>query len=98
MHSVLQGGPADLQGIQTGDIFVTIDGAPVQELRTEEVAAKIMGPQGSSVPVRIKRGQENIDLDLIRDSLKPIERTAATHGLPAKYSDGNCCKEFQSSL
>jgi C-terminal processing protease CtpA/Prc len=66
-----------------GDVLVAIDGADVSQMRTEEVAARLMGPQGTLVPVCIRRGQDTIDVKMIRDNLRPVERSADMRGLAA---------------
>ena len=57
-----------------GDILVTIQGAPVHEMQTEEVATRLMGPPGSTVPVRIQRNHQIIDVELIPDNLQSQPR------------------------
>lgn len=63
---VIPGTPAQRAGIKAGDKIVTVDGADVTRLLTEEVANKVKGPEGTSVTVGILRGQETLSFTMNR--------------------------------
>ena len=64
----LEGSPAQKAGIQPGDLILEIDREPIQGITLSEAMAKIRGPLGSEVLLRILRhGSRKIGL--------PIERT-----------------------
>jgi len=54
--------PAASAGIQVGDTIMGVDGQSVEDLRIEDLGAKIMGPSGTEVVLSMKRqGQEAIE-------------------------------------
>jgi len=52
------GGAADLAGIRTNDVIITINGTPVRELDYEEVVGRLRGPVGSTVLLEVFRAGE----------------------------------------
>jgi carboxyl-terminal processing protease len=63
---VIPGTPAQRAGLKAGDKIVTVDGADVTHLVTEEVANKVKGPEGSAVTVGVLRGTENLSFTMTR--------------------------------
>ena len=63
--------------------MVAIDGSDVSQMRSEEVAARLVGPQGTLVSICIRRGQDTIVIKMIRDNLRPVERSTDMRGLAA---------------
>lgn len=55
----IEGGPADLSGIQHGDAIVEIDKSDVRGLGVGEVVRRLRGPVGSLVDVVVQRGGES---------------------------------------
>ncbi len=53
--TVFKGGPAAGAGIQPGDIFVSVDGAPTAGLNIDQIIAKIQGKNGTSVSLGMYR-------------------------------------------
>src|SRR5438477_5428871 len=53
---VIPGTPADRAGIREGDRIVTVDGADVTNLQTDEVANKVRGAEGTPVTIGVLRG------------------------------------------
>ncbi|MBU2699214.1 carboxyl-terminal processing protease [Sporomusaceae bacterium BoRhaA] len=69
--SPIEGTPGDQAGIQSGDQIVKIDGQLTKELALDEAVNKIRGPEGSSVVLSIKRGNEEIkDYTLVRSNIQ----------------------------
>ena len=52
----IAGSPAEKAGIQTGDIVLAIDGAPLDGLTVDGARDKIRGPKGTVVALSIQRG------------------------------------------
>ncbi|MBW1876936.1 MAG: S41 family peptidase [Deltaproteobacteria bacterium] len=52
---VLPGGPAERDGLLSGDIIVGVDGTPVAGLPLEKVTSLIKGPRGAPVDLSIAR-------------------------------------------
>jgi carboxyl-terminal processing protease len=59
--------PAAKAGVQAGDFITHIDGKPTLGLQLREAVERLRGPVGSTVVVRIKRGERDpFDLTLTR--------------------------------
>lgn len=55
--SPIEDTPAFREGMQSGDLIVEIDGKSTAELSLDESVAKLRGPVGSKVEIRVFRGQ-----------------------------------------
>jgi carboxyl-terminal processing protease len=64
--NVLAGSPAELSGVQVGDIFRMVDGVDVSEDTNLELAAKVRGPAGTDVSITFERDDELIELTITR--------------------------------
>ncbi len=59
IESVFEDGPADLAGLKAGDVIVAVDDTAVGPLDSDSVVKKLMGAQGTSIWVTVRRnGQE----------------------------------------
>ena len=68
--SVMEGTPGESAGLMAGDEILTVDGTPVSEWQSEEVALHIRGEVGTQVVLGIRRaGQEDSDYTLTRDTI-----------------------------
>jgi carboxyl-terminal processing protease len=63
---VLEGSPAEDEGMLPGDIFVKVDGEDVAGLTQLELAGKVRGPEGTHVVITVRRDEELVDFDLTR--------------------------------
>lgn len=63
----LKNSPAQIAGIQPGDIITAVDGQPVEGENLNVVIARIRGPKGTQVVLTISRGDQSIDIAIIRD-------------------------------
>ncbi len=72
--SPIEDTPAFRAGVQPGDIILSIDGAPTQELSLQEVVSKIRGPKGTEVELSILHLNSNTPqtLRITRDSIPLI--------------------------
>ncbi|WP_020653470.1 S41 family peptidase [Massilia niastensis] len=68
--SVSEGGPADLAGIEPGDVIVNVDGEPVAGLRSRQVAKRMRSTAGSRLALGVRRGAKG--------ALRSIGLTRAT--------------------
>lgn len=74
--SPIEGSPAAEAGILAGDVIVAVDGEPVAGKSEEEMAARMRGEEGSQVTVRMRRGDQEIDFQLMRRKVEiPIVST-----------------------
>lgn len=83
---VVQGGPAARAGVQAGDMIVAVDGWRVPARpRSADVAGRIRGKVGSTVVVRVLRGQppQPLALSVTRGSLKALFPARASQVLYA---------------
>lgn len=63
----IDGQPADLVGLQAGDIIIGVDGESVIGQGIDEVLLKVRGPQGSVVALTILRdGEEELEFTVTR--------------------------------
>ncbi len=69
--SPLEGGPSEKLGIRPGDIITHIEGESAYDIKENEVFEKLRGPRGTTVHVRIRRGQqpEPLEYDIVRDEI-----------------------------
>jgi len=66
--------PASRGGVETGDIIVAVDGAPLKGLKLRDTVALLRGPTGKPVTITLRReGREKpFDLTLSRVKIIPV--------------------------
>lgn len=64
--SLIEGAPAKAAGIVPGDIIISADGTSLAGMTNEEAVAYIKGVEGTAVKLKIKRGSNIIDIDVVR--------------------------------
>lgn len=64
---VTEGLAADKQGVQKDDVIIAIDGSSVAEAGYENIANKLLGKQDTKVNLTIRRGNEEFELEFVRD-------------------------------
>jgi carboxyl-terminal processing protease len=67
--SPLKDSPAQLAGIQAGDIIVAIDGTSAVGITLDEAVTKIRGPRDSQVVLRVLRDGKETDITVTRDTI-----------------------------
>ncbi|MCI0393788.1 MAG: S41 family peptidase [Chloroflexi bacterium] len=80
----IEGQPADLAGLEAGDLVTAVNGESVLGKSLDEIIAEVKGPRGTSVTLSILReGQtESFDVTIVRDLIEiPI--------VEAEMLDGN---------
>jgi len=78
---VIPGTPADRAGIREGDRIVTVDGADVTNLQTDEVANKVRGAEGTPVTIGVLRGSQSLSFTLARARFSvPLETDSIVDG------------------
>ena len=70
--SVVPGSPAEQAGLKAGDAIVAVNGASVEGLAPDELAAKVRGDEGTSVTVTVERPStgERLDFTIVRQKIK----------------------------
>ena len=66
---VFKDSPAEKAGMQAGDIIKTIDGILIDEDNINDLKELVTGERGSIVELEVQRGNELIDLKIVRDSI-----------------------------
>ena len=66
VEEVTAGSPAELAGIQAGDLIVKVDDSDVLSVGYEEAANMIRGEEGTRVNVTIRRDQEELTMEITR--------------------------------
>ncbi len=64
--------PAWRAGLQAGDHITHIDGVSTAEMPIEEAVARIRGPRGTQVRLRIQRGDKAFEVTITRDRIEII--------------------------
>ncbi|MGB3201640.1 MAG: carboxyl-terminal processing protease CtpA [Nodosilinea sp.] len=87
----IEGSPAEQAGIQPQDIVLEIDGMATTDLTLDEAAARMRGPQGTTVMLQLRRPDETAprQISLTRDviTLNPVVAALKTtpDGQPVGY-------------
>jgi hypothetical protein len=62
---VVEGGPAWAAGITQGDMMMEIDGVDLRETEKEGLPGLVVGPEGTSINVRVLNGSTNQTTSLV---------------------------------
>ncbi len=67
-----EGFPAQKSGLRAGDIFLEVDGKPVNKMKVSDVSEMLKGPAKKPVHVTIQRPGEKkpISLDIVREEIQ----------------------------
>jgi carboxyl-terminal processing protease len=65
-EEVIEGGPASAAGIQAGDAFLSVNGTSLQNAGADAVVNLIRGPAGTPANLVIRRGSQQLHIDLVR--------------------------------
>jgi C-terminal processing protease CtpA/Prc len=68
VDKLLPDGPAFRAGVQVGDVLLTVDGKSAEGKRTADLVNWIVGDEGTSVRMQLKRGGKTITVALTRGS------------------------------
>jgi predicted aspartyl protease len=66
VSGVINGSPADDEGITSGDEIVALSGRPASEFSFGQMMETLRGAEGSTLPLTFRRGQRIIELNLRR--------------------------------
>jgi membrane-associated protease RseP (regulator of RpoE activity) len=82
IRGVFANSPAARAGIQNGTLFEAVDGQPVEDLRVEEVTARLTGSAGSKVTLDLLNREmtETNRLELIRAEF--VNRSVVSNEIP----------------
>lgn len=68
--SPMENSPAEKAGIQPGDIIIAVDGENYTKDEMSKMSDKIKGEEGTTVKLQIKRGEETLEFEIKRESIK----------------------------
>ncbi|MFN7947168.1 MAG: aspartyl protease family protein [Blastocatellia bacterium] len=66
VSGVVNGSPADDEGVEIGDEIIELGGRKMDEYSFSDLVDALRGPDGSSLDITVRRGQRIIDLNLKR--------------------------------
>jgi carboxyl-terminal processing protease len=64
--------PAARAGLRAGDHITHVDGAPTDRMPIQEAVARIRGPRGTQVKLRILRGEQRLEVTITRDRIEIV--------------------------
>lgn len=67
---VLPGMPAELAGVHGGDILLKIDNESTVNMTSAEAQERLRGQVGAIVNVKVRRGDETLDFEIERNTIK----------------------------
>lgn len=104
--SVVPGGPSEKVGLLAGDRIVQVDGQNIAgvKLSNVEVRKRLKGEKGTLVKIKVMRGREFMDFNIIRDKI-PLHSVDAAYMLDnatgylkiSRFAD-NTIEEFEEAI
>lgn len=64
--------PASRAGLRAGDHITHVDGVPTRDMPIEEAVARIRGPQGTTVRLRVQRGERTFEVSITRARIEVV--------------------------
>lgn len=65
-----EGNPADKAGVRAGDKILSIDGKDMRNKPSDEVSSSLKGPKGTTIQLKVLRGDKELTLPITRDEIK----------------------------
>lgn len=101
--SPIKGSPAEAVGILAGDYIMQIDGMPYTGEQITEATNKMKGQEGTIVNIQVLRGEETLDFEVERKSVRvnPVESNVYENSigyLKISSFDQGCSTEFTKKL
>lgn len=88
--SAIEGSPAEKAGLRSGDVIIAVNGESITGMEQSAVITKIRGPKGTSVTLKIKRGnQVPFDVKVTRDEIDVKQVTYKLVGRDVAYISAN---------
>lgn len=98
----MEGSPAEKAGLKEGDIIIKVDGTDVTKDNVSDMSNAIKGEEGTKVKLGIKRGDENLDIEVERKRIeishinsRMLENNIAY--IQIKDFDGGTAEEFKEN-
>ncbi len=71
-----EGSPAQVEGIQPGDVIVAVEGEPITKANISDISNRIRGEEGTAVALTIRRGDTEQALSVTRKTFQTPVATA----------------------
>ncbi len=104
INSTIPGSPAEEAGLQNGDLVIALNGEDVTGIDPNVVLLDIRGPEGTSVRLTIRRGEdEPFDVDIVRRRIETasVESEMLDNGIAyismSQFGD-NTTSELRNAL
>ena len=68
--STIEGGPARAAGLEPGDVFVAVDGEPIDGWNVDEVTAAVRGPADTAVELTMVRDGAELSVTIVRAAIQ----------------------------
>lgn len=68
--SVIKGSPAEKVGLKKDDVIIAVDGTALAGLDTDKARNMLLGPEGSTVILKVKRGEQVLSLHVTREKVE----------------------------
>ena len=67
----MHGGPARQAGIRTGDRLLAVNGEMIEDLTTDQLVGRVLGPRGTSVTLTLERDEtpDPFDITVVRQKI-----------------------------
>ena len=98
----MEDSPAETAGLKEGDIIIKVDGTDVTKDNVSDMSNAIKGEEGTKVKLGIKRGDENLDIEVERKRIeishinsRMLENNIAY--IQIKDFDGGTAEEFKEN-
>lgn len=100
---VFPGSPALTAGLMADDVILAIDGHDAHNLTADQASALIRGPEGSTVLMKVKRGDQTLELTIRRAAISlPSVRSTRLEGgvfyIRVYTFDENTAADFEKQL
>ena len=66
---VFENGPAAKAGVETDDILLEVEGESIEGLTNAEIADKVKGKKGTTVLIKVKREDKDLEFSIKRDKV-----------------------------
>ena len=67
---VAENSPAEKQGIKVDDVIIGVDSNDVTKSTLEEISNLLTGEKDTSISIKMKRGEEEVDFTVVRDTIE----------------------------
>lgn len=72
IERVMPDRPAEKAGVQDGDVIIGVDGESTVGLALDQAVRRIKGPKGTTVTLSLKRKNQVLDLQIVRDLVQVV--------------------------